>query len=191
MREDLRIAVLYGSSREGRFCDTVIDWLRAQLAPVADFQIDWIDPLALGLSDPFASAKEARLQHYLGRLDAADGFIIVTPEYNHGYPATIKHLIDLATNEWIAKPVGFVSYGGFSGGSRAVEQLRPVLAELSAVGIRETVSLRSQWDNLDENGALSAGPDVEQAVLRLVQQLRRWSVGLRSLRQSETATAAA
>jgi NAD(P)H-dependent FMN reductase len=58
------------------------------------------------------------------RIDAADAFVVVTPEYNHSYPASLKHAIDMAYGEWNAKPVAFVSYGGISGGLRAVEALR-------------------------------------------------------------------
>jgi hypothetical protein len=73
-------------------------------------------------------------------IDAADAFVVVTPEYNHSYPASLKHAIDMAHGEWNTKPVAFVSYGGISGGLRAVEALRLVFAELHATTIRDTVS---------------------------------------------------
>ncbi len=71
----------------------------------------------------------------------ADAFLVVTPEYNHGYPAALKELIDSVYEPWHAKPVAFVSYGGASGGIRAVEQLRQVFAELHAVTLRDGVQL--------------------------------------------------
>ena len=70
----------------------------------------------------------------------------MTPEYNHSFPAALKNVIDWHGPQWHVKPVGFVSYGGISGGLRAVEQLRLVFAELHAVGIRDTVSFHSAWN---------------------------------------------
>jgi NAD(P)H-dependent FMN reductase len=78
--------------------------------------------------------------------------VVVTPEYNHGYTAALKQLIDAVKAEWVAKPVGFVSYGGVSGGLRAVEQLRLVFAELHAVTIRDGVSFAMAWNRFDEAG---------------------------------------
>jgi NAD(P)H-dependent FMN reductase len=77
---------------------------------------------------------------FVARIGAADAFLIVTPEYNHGYPGPAEDRDRLAGPEWQAKPVGFVSYGGLSAGLHAVEQLRAVFAELHTVTIRETVS---------------------------------------------------
>ena len=77
------------------------------------------------------------------RLAGADAFVIVTPEYNHSFPAVLKNAIDWYHGEWSRKPVAFVSYGGVSGGLRAVQQLRHVFIELSAVPIRDTISFTS------------------------------------------------
>ncbi len=74
-------------------------------------------------------------------VDEADGFIIVTPEYNHGYSAGLNNAIDYLYKEWTGKPVSFVSYGGVSGGLRAVEQLRQVVIELRMQPLREQVSI--------------------------------------------------
>ncbi len=73
-------------------------------------------------------------------LSEADAFIVVTPEYNHSFTASLKFVLDLVYEPWQGKPVAFVSYGGISGGLRAVEQLRLVFAELHAVTVRDTVS---------------------------------------------------
>ncbi len=86
------------------------------------------------------------------KIAEADAFIIVTPEYNHGYTAALKELIDSCYEPWHAKPVGFISYGGVSGGLRAVEQLRQVFAELHTVTIRDTVSFSNVWAQFDAAG---------------------------------------
>lgn len=77
---------------------------------------------------------------------------MITPEYNHGYPASLKLAIDSVHPEWKAKPVGFVSYGGMAGGLRAVEQLRLVFAELHMVTIRDVVSFHMAPAQFDNNG---------------------------------------
>ena len=108
-----------------------------------------IDPAAQ--SDDIGGRAWQSLQQALG---LADAFVVVTPEYNHGYPAPLKELIDSVNAEWQAKPVAFVSYGGVSGGLRAVEQLRLVFAELHAVTIRDSVSFPGAWEQFDESGVL-------------------------------------
>ena len=151
MANKIRVAAIYGSTRHGRFCDTVGRWTAEQVARRGNFLVDVIDPAAPSNTDS-ANAPAARsLQQ---RLADADAFIVVTPEYNHGYPAPLKTLIDSSGVEWHAKPVAFVSYGGISGGLRAVEQLRLVFAELHAVTIRDSVSFASAWEQFDAVGAL-------------------------------------
>jgi NAD(P)H-dependent FMN reductase len=145
----LRVAVIIGSTREGRFGPTVADWFlthAAALRPDLEFDlIDLVDadlPLTLtGFGQPRPEPVEA-LAPRLGR---ADAFVIVTPEYNHSFPAALKNAIDWYHDEWRRKPVAFVSYGGVSGGLRAVQQLRHVFIELSAVPIRDTLSFTEFW----------------------------------------------
>ena len=105
----------------------------------------------------------------------------MTPEYNHGYPAPLKALIDSAGVEWHAKPVAFVSYGGVSGGLRAVEQLRLVFAELHAVTIRDSVS-PGAWEQFDETGALRNPERAHRGMKTLVARLHWWAVALRQAR---------
>ncbi len=95
-----------------------------------------IDPRALGLPDWSGRRDGEGVAAFRERIDRADAFVVVTPEYNHAYPAVLKFMIDCAYAEWQAKPVAFVSYGGISGGLRAVEQLRLVFAELHADAAR-------------------------------------------------------
>ncbi|GGK50891.1 hypothetical protein GCM10011591_23040 [Nocardia camponoti] len=128
--ERLQIAVIIGSTRDGRFAPTVSDWFLNRARLRDDIALDVIDAADFVAGDSIAE-----------KLDSADGFIIVTPELNHSYPGTLKNLIDAHFAEWQAKPVGFVSYGGVSGGLRAVEHLRGVFAELHAVTVRDSVAL--------------------------------------------------
>lgn len=185
MKDKLKIALIYGSTRQGRFCDTVAAWLSAALASSARFEVDVIDPHELGLPAHHEQEDSPAVRSYLGRLDRADGFIVLTPEYNHGYPAALKFLIDTAYSQWRAKPVGFVSYGGVAGGLRAVEQLRLVFAELHAVGLRDTVSFANPWECLDGDGRLQVSPSSERALAAMLDQLEWWATALRAARDKE------
>jgi NAD(P)H-dependent FMN reductase len=135
---------------------------------------------AFGATPPAAVA--AAVGKVTPRLEAADAFIVVTPEYNHSYPASLKNAIDWHRGEWTAKPVAFVSYGGMSGGLRAVEHLRAVFAELHAVTIRDTVSFHGAHARF--------GPDGEPkddaaavAAKAMLDQLGWWA---RSLAEART-----
>jgi NAD(P)H-dependent FMN reductase len=181
MSDQIRIVVIYGSTRPGRFCDTVVRWTVGRVTASGRFHIDVIDPA--GESDSKSSdGRDSTSQQQ--RLAQADAFVVVTPEYNHGYPAPLKALIDSAGVEWQAKPVAFVSYGGVSGGLRAVEQLRLVFAELHAVTIRDCVSFSSAWEQFDETGALRNPDRAQRHMETLLAQLNWWAVALRNARSS-------
>lgn len=166
----IKIGLIYGSAREGRFCDRVAQWV-GQMAAGAGFEVDAIDP-----------AEKERDHELQRRIGACDGFVVVTPEYNHGYPAPLKALIDSVGAEWQAKPVAFVSYGGISGGLRAVEQLRQVFAELHAVTIRDSVSFAGAWEQFDSAGVLMEPERAERSMGRMLARLRWWATALSTAR---------
>ena len=134
------------------------------------------------LSPPIERGENLDLEELKERLERADAFIIVTPEYNHGYPAPLKHLIDSVNKEWQAKPVAFVSYGGVSGGLRAVEQLRQVFAEVHATTMRNSVSFANAWEQFDERGNLFAPARAEKSMEMMLAQLRWWASALKIAR---------
>jgi NAD(P)H-dependent FMN reductase len=171
MEVPLNVGVVYGSTRPGRFCDTVARWTASQIASRAGYEIELIDP---------ANASDDMNQ----RLASCDAFVVVTPEYNHGYPAPLKQLIDSLGEEWHAKPVAFVSYGGISGGLRAVEQLRQVFAELHAVTIRDSVSFAGAWEQFDANGALRSPERAERSMEAMLRRLRWWAAALANARRA-------
>ncbi|MFC3284562.1 NADPH-dependent FMN reductase [Litchfieldella rifensis] len=178
MHGNIRIAVIYGSVREGRFCDTVAGWVVAQVHARTEFALDIIDPAARrDVADDGVEGLTLRQ-----RIGAADAFIVVTPEYNHSYPAALKALIDTVNAEWHAKPVAFVSYGGASGGLRAVEHLRTVFAELHAVGIRDSVSFPNAWEQFDAEGGLMHPARAERGMATMLSRLGWWAHALRDAR---------
>jgi NAD(P)H-dependent FMN reductase len=168
MESLIKVGIVYGSTRAGRFCDTVARWSASQLMNRGDFSIETIDPAASTTDGP-------SLKH---RLAACDAFIVITPEYNHGYPAPLKALIDSYGPEWHAKPVAFVSYGGISGGLRAVEQLRLVFAELHAVTIRDSVSFAGAWEQFDAAGTLRSPERAERSMDAMLRRLHWWAIAL-------------
>jgi NAD(P)H-dependent FMN reductase len=168
----LRLAMIYGSTRRGRFCDTIADWARAETERHGRFAVDRVDP-AQATPDRFASV-----------LEAADAYLVLVPEYNHGYPAPLKALIDAHYDEWQAKPVAFVSYGGASGGIRAVEQLRQVFAELHAVTMRDAVSFANAAEQFDEQGQLRAPARARRSATAMLARLHWWATVLREARRT-------
>ena len=178
----INLALIYGSAREGRLCDTVAAWAAQQIRAFGTFRVEHIDPQALDVAslDPKNVPGVPALR---SQIDAADAFVVVTPEYNHGYPAALKFLVDCAYAEWHAKPVSFVSYGGISGGLRAIEQLRLVFAELRAVTIRDTVSFVNASDNVGDDGPLIASTEAVIAMRVMLTDLLWWATVLKDARK--------
>jgi NAD(P)H-dependent FMN reductase len=126
-----RLAVIIASSRPGRLAVPVAEWFVSLARQRDDFEVDVVDLAEVDL--PFLDEpNHPRLRQYQhdhtlawsNRVDAADAFVIVTPEYNYGMPAILKNALDYLHHEWAHKPVGFVSYGGISAGTRSVQMTK-------------------------------------------------------------------
>ena len=178
----LLLAIIIGSTREGRFAPTVANWLAGQAELREDMTVDVIDLADARLPDVLADKPAPEVAAITPRLANADVFVVVTPEYNHSFPAPLKNAIDWHFKEWRAKPVGFVSYGGISGGLRAVEQLRQVFAELHAVTVRDTVSFHGAWTQFDSEGRLKDPERYEKGTQSMLDQLAWWGQALREAR---------
>ncbi|MEV0612684.1 NAD(P)H-dependent oxidoreductase [Nonomuraea sp. NPDC050404] len=189
MDTPLRVAVLVGSIRDGRFGPAVANWIHGHLGRRADMTPDLIDLVETPLptvfpvlgSPPESAQARNLLEAVRPRMAAADAFVLVTPEYNRSFPASLKNAIDWHNREWHAKPVGFVGYGGFSAGLRAVEQLRLVLAELHAVTVRDAVGLQAPWAQIGTDGA-AVNPGADTAAKAMLDQLAWWGQALREAR---------
>ena len=183
--EELKIAVIVGSTREGRFAPTVTNWFTDVATNHGGLTIDIVDPAEITLPavhPAFGTAATPELAALSERLSAADAFVVVTPEYNHSFPAVLKHTIDLFRDEWKAKPVGFVSYGGQGGGLRAVEQLRLVFAELHAVTVRDSVSFHGAASIFGDDGMPLDTTVCNNAAKNMLEQLHWWGTTLRTAR---------
>ncbi|MET7453930.1 NAD(P)H-dependent oxidoreductase [Streptomyces sp. NPDC005574] len=176
----IRVAVILSSVRKGRFGPTIANWFVATADQRDDIEVDLVDlahfPLPTALSDQPEPEVAELLGAFSARLSQADAFVVVTPEYNHSFPAALKAAVDWTQNEWHAKPVGFVGYGGLAGGLRAVQQLKHIFTELHAVTIRDGVSFHGPWAQFDSEGTLTEPSDAEAAAKVLWDRLSWWAL---------------
>jgi NAD(P)H-dependent FMN reductase len=182
------LIVIIASTRPGRVGLPVAEWFLAHAREHGHFDLDVVDLAGLGL--PFLDEpNHPKLRNYTqdhtrrwsARVDAADAFVFVTPEYNLGFNAPLKNAIDFLHHEWKHKPVGFVSYGGVSAGSRAVAMLKTVVSGVSLVPASATVSIPFVRQFL-EDGVLQPNDAMEEAAPALLDDLARLEHALRELR---------
>lgn len=149
VHDDLNIGVIVGSVRDGRLGDRIADWVieGAGSHPGAEFLLidlrEFDVPVLTAPVVPSAAAKsydDERVARWSRAIDACDGFVFVTPEYNHSVPGAFKNAVDSLGSEWHHKAVAFVSYGA-DGGVRAVEHWRTIVATLFMVAVRQQVAL--------------------------------------------------
>jgi len=145
----LKIKIILASVREGRFGDKPAAWMFHHAKQNPDLDVEILDlkefPMPFFndqtspsmLKEPYTQPEVVR---WTKKIEEADAFIVVTPEYNHAPPASLKNAIDWVYKEWNNKPVGFVSYGG-AGGARAIEQLKQIVIELQMAPIRNSVNI--------------------------------------------------
>ena len=121
------------------------------------------------------------------KIASADGFIIVTPEYNHGYPSSLKNNIDYLYREWNKKPIAFVGYGT-TGGAFAISQLRQVAIELQMAPIRIATHIVSPWNLVEKDGTLKSGAldTYEKNAKKMLEQLKWWAKTLKNARKIES-----
>jgi NAD(P)H-dependent FMN reductase len=115
-------------------------------------------------------------------VQAADAFVFVTPEYNYGLTAPLKNAIDFLHSEWQYKPVGFVSYGGVAGGTRAVQMLKQVVTTLKMTPLFEAVTITYVARFIDDEGEFVPDETLEQSVKPMLDELLRVSRALAALR---------
>lgn len=182
--DPIKLAVIIGSVREGRRGAVLADWFVSQVASRTDIEIDLIDLAQLDFSQSKLPVRGPDVRSFAARVGDADAFVIVTPEYNHSFPASLKAAIDYVKHEWYTKPIGFVSYGGMARGTRAVQQLRQVFGELHAVTIRDGVMIDLGDAALTEHGVPrdGVGFDYSGTAKFMVDELIWWGRALRDAR---------
>ncbi|WP_436771007.1 NADPH-dependent FMN reductase [Yinghuangia sp. YIM S09857] len=175
----LRVAVIVGSTREGRVGDRVARWIADLAARTAVLEPTVVDLADFAFPTRLPERPNPDMLGFVSAVGDAEAYVVVTPEYNRSYPASLKQAIDYAYDEWRAKPVGFVSYGYKARGLLAAEHLRQVFAELHTVTMRDVVGL-DLAALADPVGA--ADGDAEAAAEALLDQLVWWGTALREAR---------
>ena len=186
-----RLSIIIGSTRPGRAGLPIADWFADRARGHGGFEIDVVDLAELNLPI-LDEPNHPRLRQYThqhtkdwsARVAGSDAFVIVTPEYNHGYSAPVKNAIDYLHHEWHYKPVGFVSYGGVAAGTRAMQQLKQVVTALRMLPLTDAVNIPFHTQFLDDDGRIQANEVMEQAADVMLDELLRVEATLRPLRES-------
>ena len=185
------IAIIIGSVRPGRFGDKPAKWLHElasnhsdhtfSLVDIADFNLPLLDepvpPAAGNYQNEHTKKWAAEIAQY-------DGFVIVTPEYNHSVPASLKNALDYLYAEWNDKAVAFVGYGAEAGGARAIEHLRGIVAWLKMVDLSTNLTIHNYWGQLDEAGNWTPSEDQITKANELLAELGSWSDRMRTIRNA-------
>ena len=184
----MKLMIIIGSVRPGRAGLPVGQWVRSRVEADERFELDWADLLEIGLpwmDEPNHPAKRLYTQpHTIAwseRVEAADAFIFVTPEYNHSYSPALKNAFDFLYLEWLRKPIAFVSYGGVAGGSRGVAAFDPVYTTVGAV--KTTANVEIPFIATKISDGVFTPSDREIAILgKMLDELEALGTALRALR---------
>jgi NAD(P)H-dependent FMN reductase len=184
-----KIKIITGSSRPGRFNIQPVEWLESIAKSRSDAEVQVLDLAVVNLpflNEPNAPMKQQyefeHTKQWAQEIAEADGFVFVTPEYNHSFSPLLKNAIDYLYREWNYKPVAFVSYGSLAGGSRAVEHLRAVAAELKMYDLREQILLPNYWEHLNDAGAYQFTEAQTESAQHMLDALVFWSNEMKASR---------
>ena len=191
----INLKIIVASTRQNRFSQYPAGWLYEEAKKLAGIEVELLDLRDYDLpffNEPISPSMaqgdytNELVARWAKKIAEADAYLVVTPEYNHGYSAILKNAFDHIYKEWNNKPIGFLSYGSV-GGARSVEQLRQVAIELQMAPIRNAVHISSPWLLLEANGQLKPGSfdSLKENAERLFNQLVWWAKALKTARQSK------
>lgn len=183
------IQIIVGSVREGSVSLSVGRWANKIAARRTDITAELVDlrewnlPLLAFPKPPAMGDYEDELQkRWAAKIGAADGYVFVTAEYNHGYSAALKNALDYLFSEWHRKPAAFVAFGN-TGGARSVEQLRLVLVELQMAPLSAALHIHGVGEKLND-GVFIGNPSDERRFDAVVDDLAWWASALSRARKS-------
>lgn len=185
-----KLKLILASTRPGRQGPAVANWIFDVCQQNQSFDVELIDLAVINL--PFLDEpKHPRLQQYVhehtkqwsSTIEEADAFIIVTCEYNFGYPAPLKNALDYLYLEWNYKPVGFVSYGGIAGGTRAVQQLKQVVTAQKMMPVTESVNIPFFTKHIGEDGKFTSNEHLMSSANDMLKELLKWTITLNEMRK--------
>ena len=184
----IRVAIVVGSTRPGRKAEAVARWVLEQAGARKDAELELVDIESFNLpllDEPVPPSmgqySKPHTKAWAEKIASFDAFVFVTPEYNHGIPGALKNAIDFLYAEWNNKAAGFVSYGSASG-TRAVEHLRGVMAELQIADVRAQVAL-SLFTDFENFSTFKPGPHHAKSVTSMLDQVIAWGGAMKTLRQ--------
>jgi NAD(P)H-dependent FMN reductase len=184
-----KLQVIVVSTRPARLGLAVAEWFFGRAQQHARFESELVDLKEVNLplfDEPrhprFGQYEHEHTRAWSARVAPADAFVFVTPEYNHAAPPSLVNALDFLSAEWANKPAAFVSYGGISGGTRAVQMAKPILLALRMVPIPESVTIPMVHHALDEERRFKGGEAFEKSAAVLLDELLRWADALRALR---------
>lgn len=183
----LKIAIILGSTRPGRLGEAVAHWVFEHARARSDAEYEMIDVADFNLpllDEPIPPSRHQYTKPHTLKWAATiapfDGFVFVTPEYNHSVSSALKNAIDFLYAEWNNKAAGFVAYGS-AGGTRAVEHLRLIMAELQIADVRAQVAL-SLYTDFENFSRFKPAAQHERSLNSMLDQLLAWSGALKLLR---------
>lgn len=184
-----KLYVVAVSTRPGRGGFPLSTWIFERAKAHGAFAVELIDLKEENLP-MFDEPRHPRLRQYehehtkrwSAKIEAADAFVFVTPEYDHGTPPSLINALVYLAHEWAHKPVGFVSYGGPAGGTRAVQMVKPMLAALKMVVLVESVMAPLFASSIDENGVFNASDLQEAGAQAMLDALAQWTKALVAMR---------
>jgi NAD(P)H-dependent FMN reductase len=190
----LKIAVILGSTRQNRNGAAVADWVLQKAAGRADATYELVDlrdhPIPLldaPVSPAFAPIEDPAVRRLSAKIAEFDGYVFVTPEYNHSFSAVLKNALDSLYTEFNNKAAAFVSYGSFQG-ARAVEQLRLVASELQLAHVRQQLGF-SLFTDFENFSTFTPGPQHDGNAEIMFTQLEAWAGALKAIHAHETVPA--
>jgi NAD(P)H-dependent FMN reductase len=184
-----KLHIVIASTRPGRIGPSVAKWFNEFTAQHGKFEpvlIDLADFDLPILDEPEHPTKQdykhLHTKAWAESVKAADAFVFVTPEYNYGPPPALVNALNYLSLEWNYAPAGFVSYGGISGGLRAVQAEKQLLTTLKMMPIPEGVPMPMVFQHLDENGNLVPAEIYKTSATTMLDELARWTEALKPLR---------
>ena len=191
------LQIITASTRQGRKGPAVAAWFIEQARKHGKFALEPIDLAEVNLpffDEPnhprFRKYEHEHTKRWSATIERADAFVVVTPEYDYSPPATLLNALEYLVHEWAYKPMGFVSYGGVSAGTRSVEAVKRTVTALKMMPMFEAVSIPFFAQHIDkESGVFSPGKVQEDASVVMLDELLRWADALRPLRATANGAA--
>jgi NAD(P)H-dependent FMN reductase len=186
-----KLLTIIASTRPGRVGLPVGNWFMERARAHGGFELELVDLYELDLpllDEPnhprLRQYTQAHTHAWSALVESADAVVIVTAEYNYGYPAALKNAIDYLHHEWRYKPVGFVSYGGVAAGTRAVQQLKQVVGALQLFAVANSVNIPFVTQFLDDDRVIKANDVMVKAAADMLDELLTVGAALEPLRSA-------